>query len=422
MSTFDLCINIIESFIIITFIQLTLKGKKIDIWYFIFIFIDFINTTIHNYLLLPEISLTLTTLLFEFIYAEHLNRHEHIQNIFLSVYIKTIFSITASLIIITFGLVFGYVFSGAIYYFICIFIKIIQIIILYISTYFMKKYHFLLTNKLIYILISLVILNCIDSAVIDLIFYYNIYNFNTLFLVFSYCILLLLFMLFFFESKKDQDEKLALQKEMLKLENQEKMQSLNKNNLLAMKKFKHDMKHVFVSMKYYLDKHDYEQLSHALMEHSKELEENDFIVETGNDLIDFLLVQKNEMMKREKIDFILGYDGCDIPMNENHFFVLMGNLMDNAIENCQSHYLKQMRLDIGQINEYFYIKIQNSITESVLTYNKDLHTTKDDGEEHGIGLSSVRLLVKQYHGLIDFSENEMFFIVKVLIPYHPKEN
>ena len=102
MSAFDLCINIIESFIIITFIQLTLKGKKIDIWYFIFIFIDFINTTIHNYLLLPEISLTLTTLLFEFIYAEHLNRHEHIQNIFLSVYIKTIFSITASLIIITF--------------------------------------------------------------------------------------------------------------------------------------------------------------------------------------------------------------------------------------------------------------------------------------------------------------------------------
>lgn len=422
MSAFDLCINIIESFIIITFIQLTLKGKKIDIWYFIFIFIDFINTTIHNYLLLPEISLTLTALIIEFIYAEHLNCYKMIQNIFLSIYVNAIFSITASLIIITFGSIFNDIFSGSLYYIICILCKTIQVIILYISTYFMKKYHFLSTNKLIYILSSLVILNCINSTIIDFLFYYEIYNLNSIFLVFSLNILLLLFMLFFFESKKDQDEKLALQKEMLKLENQERMQSLNKDNLLAMKKFKHDMKHVFVSMKYYLDKHDYEQLSHALMEHSKELEESDFIVETGNDLIDFLLVQKNEMMKREKIDFILGYDGCDIPMNENHFFVLMGNLMDNAIENCQSHYLKQMRLDIGQINEYFYIKIQNSITESVLKYNKDLHTTKDDGEEHGIGLSSVRLLVKQYQGLIDFSENEMFFIVKVLIPYYPKEN
>ena len=57
MEIFNLFINIIESFSIYLFIFLSLKGKK---WCYVFLFsgLDCLNTSIHNYFNLPELSLT----------------------------------------------------------------------------------------------------------------------------------------------------------------------------------------------------------------------------------------------------------------------------------------------------------------------------------------------------------------------------
>ena len=73
MEIFNLFINIIESFSIYLFISLSLKGKK---WCYVFLFsgLDCLNTSIHNYFNLPELSLTLSCLILMFIYASSINK------------------------------------------------------------------------------------------------------------------------------------------------------------------------------------------------------------------------------------------------------------------------------------------------------------------------------------------------------------
>ena len=83
MSSFDIIINIIEAFCYCLFIFLVLDKNKKFQYLFLFIFIFFINMSIFNYYLFPEILLTITNFLILFIYSHYLNKNEPIQNLFL---------------------------------------------------------------------------------------------------------------------------------------------------------------------------------------------------------------------------------------------------------------------------------------------------------------------------------------------------
>ena len=57
--------------------------------------------------------------------------------------------------------------------------------------------------------------------------------------------------------------------------------------------------------------------------------------------------------------------------------------------------------------------VSNYIEESVLDRNPQLHTTKEDAENHGLGILSVKKVVNQYGGLIDISEENSRFMVHI---------
>ncbi len=80
MEIFNLFINIIESFSIYLFIFLSLKG---GISFFLFSALDCLNTSIHNYFNLPELSLTLSCLILMFIYASSINKNNYLLNLLL---------------------------------------------------------------------------------------------------------------------------------------------------------------------------------------------------------------------------------------------------------------------------------------------------------------------------------------------------
>lgn len=56
--------------------------------------------------------------------------------------------------------------------------------------------------------------------------------------------------------------------------------------------------------------------------------------------------------------------------------MILGNLIDNAIENCSSNYIKQIKINIGEYQNNYYIKIQNSISKPILKNNPNLKSTK----------------------------------------------
>lgn len=100
-----------------------------------------------------------------------------------------------------------------------------------------------------------------------------------------------------------------------------------------------------------------------------------------------------------KLPEILGITGTDLG-------VLFGNILDNAIEACESC-KKEKWIDLFAVYENHGIVIccKNSCSETVM----DLHTRKSDKRNHGFGLSSVKQIVEKYNGDVWWeSEKESF--------------
>lgn len=96
--------------------------------------------------------------------------------------------------------------------------------------------------------------------------------------------------------------------------------------------------------------------------------------------------------------------------------ILLANLLDNAIEACQEEQENpRIILTISDVAAYYRINVKNTILQSVLQNNQDLHTQKSDQEHHGWGLKSVREIANTHNGSVDIYEKNDMFIVNVLL-------
>ena len=95
----------------------------------------------------------------------------------------------------------------------------------------------------------------------------------------------------------------------------------------------------------------------------------------------------------------------------------MGNLFDNAIEDCDKiNDDKIIHFEISQKKGYVNFVIKNSIDASVLQTNPHLLTSKSNAAWHGLGIRTVKNTVYKYGGMIDFFESNGLFAVDVWIP------
>ncbi len=297
--------------------------------------------------------------------------------------------------------------------------KPILLVLVLATASHIKKYYFLESQVLKYITISIVLLNFIYSVTVDYIFYGDNLNSTLTLLLLLIDALTICLCFVFFEAQREQYRILELQRKSMKIENLETIQSINENNYQQLRNWKHDIIHVFNAIKYQLTNKNYNEVFKIINEYNHNLNSNNFVQSSGNELLDYLLLQKVNQIKDKEIHLITSCHNTIGPLEDAHFFIIVGNLIDNAIENCDSNFNKQLWVSIGTKPEYYFISIKNSIKDSVLAANPDLNTTKADSEHHGIGINNVRLLVNHYQGLIKFEEDEGYFIVKILIPNNP---
>lgn len=179
MSTFDIVINFIEACTYIGFIYFVLHKSKKILSLSVFIFIYFINTTLHNYYLLPEISLTITNCTILFLYSHLINKNHLINNVFITLLTNILLSISNTLSMVFTRFIFTFPFYGGLSYVtLAILTKIINIIICIFAFYFIKKSEILnlKTNKIKYVLVALLFLSFIYTSCIEIIFYNQIFN------------------------------------------------------------------------------------------------------------------------------------------------------------------------------------------------------------------------------------------------------
>ncbi|MPM85063.1 hypothetical protein SDC9_132140 [bioreactor metagenome] len=101
--------------------------------------------------------------------------------------------------------------------------------------------------------------------------------------------------------------------------------------------------------------------------------------------------------------------------------VVLGNLLDNAIEAAAKAEEKVVRVNAELERNVLYINIANSFDGKLNYKDGKLDSTKTDNEKHGIGLNSVMKSVENYNGTMSIHHSDNMFFADVLIYNYSSE-
>jgi len=136
---------------------------------------------------------------------------------------------------------------------------------------------------------------------------------------------------------------------------------------------------------------------------------------SGNLMVDSILNYKAQEAERKGISIDLD---VQVPMEfsiENFdLVVILGNLLDNAIQAVSElpkggHITVKIKITKGKLS----ICVENPFSGSLMYSQGVILTSKEDRENHGIGLYNVKNIVKKYDGDFKTSHTADHFIAEV---------
>ncbi len=149
----------------------------------------------------------------------------------------------------------------------------------------------------------------------------------------------------------------------------------------------------------------------------RDISEFDIVIDVGNDFVNAILNTKISEVKHLKIGILCSVDKEIASVDEVDLCNLLGNMIDNAIEACDKQISGErfIEVKIQAFPHQFLIGVANTVDRNVMDENSELLTTKDDAENHGFGIQSIRAIVKKYDGTVQFSQDNGFFHCDVVL-------
>lgn len=188
-----------------------------------------------------------------------------------------------------------------------------------------------------------------------------------------------------------------------------------KNENREISKFRHDWKNHMIVIQGLLEQGDVEEAKAYFDELSGKTDMLKWKVATGNETLDMILASKMVMMQDKGIEFDFTGSLTGISyMKPVDLCIVFSNLIDNAIEAVEQCVKKQIHIKVTHSSEFCLCVIENTVKNKVLYTDGTLFTTKEDINNHGIGLQNVKEILEKYSAELDFESEEMFFRVKIL--------
>ena len=138
---------------------------------------------------------------------------------------------------------------------------------------------------------------------------------------------------------------------------------------------------------------------------------------TGHTYIDFLISTKKKEMDLKHILLRLYSDFMSLPMSESDFGIVLGNLLDNAIEAAEKCEVDKRWIQMDLIGKgcTFQLKVKNASMELPQRRGEQFCTTKKEKQGHGWGLKNVEEIVRKWKGTIKYTYTEETFEVLILL-------
>lgn len=205
------------------------------------------------------------------------------------------------------------------------------------------------------------------------------------------------------------------------IEQQKKMMSHISESNEKIRTLKHDMKNYLVTTMCLIDNQEYKTAKRYMTELAGNIEQVQSLIILKNATLSSLLNMKLDICNKENIKWNVEINSELYGISDVDISIIIGNLIDNAIEASRKVKTNPLiDIKIFDINNQICIIVKNVIEKSVLSSNPNLFTTKKDKNSHGIGLMSVKEIIKKYHGFYENVEENNLFITKILLEQNIK--
>lgn len=184
-----------------------------------------------------------------------------------------------------------------------------------------------------------------------------------------------------------------------------------------MRGWRHDYHNHIQAMQASMALGNYEEVNAYLRQLNDDLTTVDTVLKTGRVMVDAILNGKISIAAQNHIPVNAK---AVIPVaagiNDVELCVIIGNLMDNAIEENRrlAEEKRFIRLYIGTKSTYLYIAVTNAAGGKLEKTGTIFQSSK--GAEHGFGLSRVTGIIKKHGGTFSADSEDGGFTAEALIP------
>lgn len=381
---------------------------------FFLIFLSLIHALI-NVLSIPVLNITsiiLFTILFSCLYKSSWE-----NRLFICLTYIGIGLLTEPLGFLTLNLVLADIYPVAsVYNFSVILIEIFRFIFVFIICHYKSNDYRNLPQSIMYRLIVIPIITIIGCCGLAH-FAIESTNVSDIVLALFLCLLLLFinyFIYFLFEKlnlfmKEQNDNELILHEMLLK---EEYYKEISKNNDII-RGIKHDLQNELIGILDLIERNP-EECKQLVSDILQDLSNVDCSLFCKNSIINAILKNKYQISCSNNITMTAKVNvpiALSIPAKE--LCILLGNLLDNAIEACQrNNSASKISVNINFVNNCLYISIKNSKNPNE-TFTAITH--KKDFINHGFGIKSIKKIVDKYNGALQLKDNHDFFQSDVIL-------
>lgn len=183
----------------------------------------------------------------------------------------------------------------------------------------------------------------------------------------------------------------------------------------VMSQRQHNFKQHIFTIKFLADGEEYEELK----QYCKNLlhQSWDGVLQTGNPIVNAIVSQKKAQAQEKGVNLKIESDQLPIslPIENIDLSVLIGNLIDNAVEACCEMRDAQVELTIKMFPGYLAVRVTNPVRENIGKNNPKLYSTKKNRLTHGWGIPSIRMIAEKYSGEMSVEMTEKKFQATVIL-------
>ncbi|HHZ02772.1 MAG TPA: sensor histidine kinase [Tissierellia bacterium] len=214
----------------------------------------------------------------------------------------------------------------------------------------------------------------------------------------------------FYQSKF---EKTLLQQQNNAYEKQLEIINRSKEDI---KRLRHDLRNHALSLKHLIDSNDLKGASKYLDSVFEYIDYSKEYAKSGNPEIDSIINYKLDLAEKYNIKSQVNLLVPDkLHIESFDLSIILGNLLDNAIEAAsKNENEKFINISMELDRNVLYLNICNSYEGKLKFNGKKLLSTKE-GNNHGLGLSSVEKSIEKYNGTMNIRHSNKVFYVDILM-------